>query len=70
VLNPKISVLYKDEWIDLYRHAGLDLIESIGADSGEHFQAMIEYLRGEGPRTAGESVIDGEEASADQPETS
>jgi hypothetical protein len=68
VLNPKISILYKDEWIDLYRHAGLDLIEAIGQDSGGHFQAMIAYLRGEGPQTADESAVQEEVGSADQPQ--
>ena len=67
VLNPKISVLYKDEWVDIYRLAGLDLIEAIGQESGEPFRAMIAYLRGEGMRTAGEAAMDGEEASADHP---
>ncbi|MHB8845219.1 MAG: PhoH family protein [Nitrospirota bacterium] len=49
LLNPKVSVRYKDEWIDVYKHAGLDLIEASGMDAGEHFQKMIEYVRADGP---------------------
>lgn len=45
VLNQKISVRCKEEWLDIYRHAGLDLIENIGAESGDRFREMIEYLR-------------------------
>ena len=67
VLNPKISVLYKDEWVDIYRLAGLDLIEAIGQESGEPFRAMIAYLRGEGMRTAGEATMNRKKASADHP---
>lgn len=69
VLNPKMSILRKDEWIDIYRHAGLGLIEEVGRDTGERFQAMIAYVRGEGSRTAGESTMNGEDASANQNET-
>ncbi len=53
VLNPKLSVRYKEEWVDIYRHAGLDLIASIGLESGERFREMIELLRSDrlGART-------------------
>jgi len=45
VLSPRISVLHKDKWIDIYQHAGLDLIENIGSESGNRFGEMIAYLR-------------------------
>ena len=46
VLNPKLSVRYEDEWIELYRHAGLELIEAIGRGSSGYFSKMIDYVRG------------------------
>ena len=68
MLNPKLSVRYKDEWTDLYRHAGLELIEAIGRDSSEYFQKMIDYVRGEGPQTTDESALQEEDDSANQPD--
>ena len=68
MLNPKLSVRYKDEWTDLYRHAGLELMEAIGRDSSEHFPAMIAYVRGEGPQTMDESALQEEDDSANQPD--
>jgi hypothetical protein len=45
ILNPKISVRYKEGWVDIYRHAGLDLIANIGSESGDRFREMVEFLR-------------------------
>ena len=58
VLNPKISMRHKDEWIDIYRHAGLNLIEAIGSESGDRFLEMIEYLRADGNNMITETVKD------------
>ncbi len=45
-LNPNLAQRVKDEWIDIYRHAGLDLIVAIAQaknNNGE-FQRIIQML--------------------------
>lgn len=69
VFNPKISVRYKDEWIDIYRHAGLDLMGDIGADSGPLFRQMIEYLRADGESASCSSPLQ-EQSEAENPSSS
>lgn len=44
VLNPKLAIRLKEEWVDIYRHANIDLISNIGSESGEHFRAIIRSL--------------------------
>jgi hypothetical protein len=44
VLNPKLAIRQKDEWVDIYRHANIDLISNIGSESGERFRAIIRSL--------------------------
>jgi hypothetical protein len=52
VLNPKLAVLFRDEWVDLYRHAGIDLIARMAPEGEEAYRALIAHLvgdRGENP---------------------
>jgi hypothetical protein len=44
VLNPKLAIRLKEEWVVIYRHANIDLISNIGSESGEHFRAIIRSL--------------------------
>jgi len=44
ILNPKLAIRLKEEWIDIYRHANIDLISNIGSESGERFRAIIRSL--------------------------
>lgn len=44
VLNPKLAIRLKEEWVDIYRHANIDLISNIGSEIGEHFRAIIRSL--------------------------
>ncbi len=43
ILNPKLSLRVKDEWIDVYRHAGIGLMSTIARASGEG--EFIEHVR-------------------------
>jgi len=42
VLNPKLALRYKEEWVDIYRLAGIDLIAAVGLD--ERFGRMVQSL--------------------------
>lgn len=44
ILNPKLSVLHKDEWVPLYRYAGLDLLEKSATVVDEYFKETIDAL--------------------------
>ncbi len=44
ILNPKLAVLHKDEWVPLYRYAGLELLEQSGKVVDEKFGALIDTL--------------------------
>lgn len=47
VLNPKLSVLYKDEWVDIYRHAGMDLIAKLWPRGEDAYRALVDPLMSE-----------------------
>lgn len=42
VLNPELSVRYKEEWVNIYQLAGIDLVAAVGLD--ERFQRMVQSL--------------------------
>jgi hypothetical protein len=44
VVNPKVAVLHKDEWIDIYRHAGIDLIAHMWPEGSDAYHARIQPL--------------------------
>lgn len=44
ILNPKLAIRRKEEWIDIYRHANTDLMSVIGSESGPSFQLVIQSL--------------------------
>ena len=44
ILNPKLAIRIKENWIDIYRHANIELISNIGSESGKHFHATIRSL--------------------------
>jgi len=46
ILNPKLAVLHKDEWVPLYRYAGLDILEKTATDVDEKFQAIVDQIHG------------------------
>ncbi len=45
ILNPKLAVLQKEEWIPLYRYAGLDLIAKPAMVVDEYFQEIVDWVR-------------------------
>jgi hypothetical protein len=44
ILSPKLSVLHKEEWVTLYRYAGLDLLEKSAMIVDEHFKEVVSDL--------------------------
>jgi Ankyrin repeats (many copies) len=44
LLNPKLSVLYKDEWIPLYRFAGIELLAKSATVVDAYFKDIITVL--------------------------
>jgi hypothetical protein len=44
ILNPKLAIRQKEDWIDIYRHANIELISNTGSESGNHFRAIIQSL--------------------------
>ncbi|MCL4476528.1 MAG: UvrD-helicase domain-containing protein [Nitrospirae bacterium] len=44
ILNPKLAIRQKEEWIDIYRHANIELISAAGLESGKDFLSSIESL--------------------------
>ena len=44
ILSPKLSVLYRDEWVPLYRCAGLDLLAKSAMVVDEHFKELVDDL--------------------------
>ncbi len=44
ILNPKLAIRQKEDWIDIYRHANIELMANIGSESGDHFLAVIQAL--------------------------
>ena len=40
-LNPELSLRHKDEWVDIYRHAGIELISQMGVESADKFLSGI-----------------------------
>lgn len=41
ILNPKLAIRKKEDWIDIYQHANIDLITIAGETSDEHFRAEV-----------------------------
>ncbi|MGE5239617.1 MAG: hypothetical protein ACM3ON_12545 [Chloroflexota bacterium] len=44
ILNPKLAVRQKEVWIDIYKHANLDLLSHLGSESGDYFRAGVMSL--------------------------
>lgn len=60
ILNPKLAVRYKDEWVDIYRFAGAALIEQALPEEKSPFRAMIASLlagQGEGWSPSGSHAL-------------
>ena len=53
ILNPKLAIRQKEEWIDIYCHANIELIAKLGESVDKHFRAEIMSLLSdeESPRT-------------------
>jgi hypothetical protein len=44
ILNSKLALRQKEDWIDIYRHANIELMATIGSESGQYFQSIIQSL--------------------------
>jgi hypothetical protein len=44
ILNAKLAIRQKEEWIDIYRHANIELITKLGESGDKHFCAEIMSL--------------------------
>ena len=44
VLNPKLAVRHREEWRDIYQHAGIDLIAHMGPEGEEAYRSMIAHV--------------------------
>jgi hypothetical protein len=47
ILNPKLAIRQKEDWIDIYSHANIELISNTGSESGNHFRLIIQSLTSE-----------------------
>lgn len=56
ILNSKLSIRKKEDWIDIYQHANIELIMMAAEKGGEHFRAEVLSLlsdeTGASPRTS------------------
>lgn len=48
VLNPKLAIRQKEEWIDIYNHANIALFADSGSEIGQHISSVIKFLLSEG----------------------
>lgn len=44
ILNPSIQIRYKDDWLDIYRFAGIELIARIISDDEGYFNSLMQQL--------------------------
>ena len=44
VLNPKLAIRQKEEWIDIYRHANIGLFADPGSESGQYILNVAKFL--------------------------
>lgn len=44
ILNPKLAILQKEDWIDIYRHANIELISNTCSEDGEDVYISLESL--------------------------
>ncbi len=44
VLNPKLAVRHREDWRDIYQHAGIDLIAHMGPEGEEAYRSMIAHV--------------------------
>ena len=53
ILNPKIAIRQRDDWIEIYQHVNIELIARAGERGDEHFRAEILSLLSDeiGPHT-------------------
>jgi hypothetical protein len=47
ILNPKISIRQKDEWIDIYRHANIRLFADPDSETGQYILNLVRFLEGD-----------------------
>lgn len=45
ILNPKIAIRQKEEWIDIYRYANIGLFAGSNSEAGRYIQEAIEFLQ-------------------------
>lgn len=46
MLNPGLAIRHKEEWIDMYQHAGIELIAHMGMESPDEFHGKLRALLG------------------------
>lgn len=44
ILNPNLAIRQKDEWVNIYEHANINLTANLGIKSDANFQTTIEVL--------------------------
>jgi hypothetical protein len=44
ILNPNLAIRQKDEWVNIYEHANINLTANLGIESDADFQTTIEVL--------------------------
>ena len=44
ILNPKLAVRRKDEWVDVYDHADIGLLSGMDSESGRNLRSIIKSL--------------------------
>ncbi|MBI5102126.1 MAG: hypothetical protein HZB33_09875 [Nitrospirae bacterium] len=45
ILNPKIAILQKEDWVDIYRHANIGLFAGPNSEAGRYIQEASEFLQ-------------------------
>jgi hypothetical protein len=44
ILNPKLAVRRKEEWVDIYAHADIGLLSGMDSESGKNLRSIIKSL--------------------------
>jgi len=47
ILNPKLAIRQKEEWIDIYHHANIGLFADPASESRQHISSIIQFLLSE-----------------------
>ena len=44
ILNPNICIRLKEEWIDIYRIANIELMEKTASESTEYYRSVFRHM--------------------------